>query len=264
MKKIALYIGIAIAAIGCAKDNIGEATPSSGAIEFSATVESDETRLSESDDCAWSEGDAIGIFTNNSSDAYNMKFIVSDVGNGTMTSEVSLYASEQRTYYAYYPHSSDHDATSEISIDCTKSQVNPLLWATSVDATTASTAVELGFKHLFSKVTFSLTVGGVDATLLGDNPAATLTGANAKANFVITGDGSFSSVSTGDISLTISSGKITAYLLPGDYTTGGVTLWITADDTLNNTFYYPINEEWESGKSYAYTVTVGEKLTATE
>lgn len=261
MKKIALYIGIAIVAIGCAKDNIGETTLSAEAIEFSATVESDETRVLTSDDCVWEINDEIGIFTSIDSDTNNMLFkIVADdaenypnvMTNGKMDGAI-LYATESRTYYAYYPYNTAYNSTSTININCATSQSYFLLWASK---TSANPQVELTFKHMLPKVTFNLTPGGKDVISL-DGAVVTLKGANATATFDIEGDGTFSSTQ-GDITLTLNNGTVTAYMLPTAVANSTVTLWVAAKDSKTNTFYYPITERWVSGSSYVYNITVGE------
>ncbi|MFR9660326.1 MAG: fimbrillin family protein [Rikenellaceae bacterium] len=269
MKKIALYIGIAVAAIGCAKDNIVDPTSSSGgAISFSAAVESDVTRVSVDDDCAWEVNDAIGIFTNIDSDTKNMLFnIVSDdaenpdnanlVTLGKMEGS-DLYAYTERTYYVYYPRTTDSSKidTAASTLAISQSQSDPLLWAT--QGPTQSTEVKFTFTHMLPKVTFNLSAGGNDVTSLDEVTSATLKGANAKATFNIE-SGKFFDPVTGDITLAIEDSKIIAYLPPMEKVKeGNVTLWITAQ---GNTFYYPITtESWESGTSYEYEIVVGNGL----
>ncbi len=253
MKKALLYIGIALATIGCAKDDTTDTIPTDGAVNFSAGV---TTRVSSGDDCKWATSDDyIGIFTDQTGDSQNMKYEISDAESGEMEklSGDALYTltSGKRTYYAYHPYNVAQDAKTTIDFDCTTDQSNYLLWATT---TSNDTEVKLQFTHQLPKVTFNLTAGGVDVTSLAD-AKVWLAGATSKATFDIK-TGEFTDLSTDNIDLELDSDySVTAYLLPSS----GVKLWITGMDEKNNTFVRTITDEWESGNSYAYDITVGEE-----
>ncbi|MFR9603101.1 MAG: fimbrillin family protein [Rikenellaceae bacterium] len=252
MKKILLYIGIALAAIGCTKEETTTTTPSGDEITFSAGV---ATRVSSSDDCAWDSTDEIGIFTDQDGEA-NLKFSIYNTSTGAMTNEsgkilIPLEDYNTRTYYAYHPYIADQGET--ISIDLADGCSTPLLWATE---TTNDADVELKFTHMLPKVTFELTADGTEVTSL-DDATVTLKGAYAKAEFGITSTTEqFSDQSTADITLTIEDSKVTAYLIPMAEVSGNVQLWVTADGDI---YIYPITTTaWQSGYEYKYEITVGE------
>ncbi len=254
MKRVLLYIGIALAVIGCAKDEMTNNATRGGEINFSAGV---ATRVASDDDCEWAEGDEIGIFTDQSGED-NRLFTISDTESGAMSGDVFYtLSSGARTYYAYHPYSSEQGSATTISIDCTsQDELKPLLWAT---ATSNNTEVSLQFSHMYAKVTFSLAAGGVDVTSL-DDAKAWLVGANTKATFdIASGEFAFSDESASDISLAIDDNNtITAYLPPCDAVSGNVKLWINAQD---NTFVKSLTtEKWESGNEYAYDIVVGEQV----
>ncbi len=267
MKKILLYIGIAIVAIGCTKELAIDNSPTDEAISFTAGV---TTRVSSSNDCMWSDGivdaegddsytDQIGIFTNQTGDSQNIKFEISDASTGTMAAcdeSVSLYplANEEgpRTYYAYHPFNEDQDT--EISYDLTKGYDNYLLWATE---TTNDTEVALQFTHMLPKVTFNLIISNT-----GAEATAWLSGASSAATFDIT-SGEFASTATDDIPLTLVTlgdynyNYVTAYLIPMAAVAGNVTLYIKVDEVV---YAQSISTTaWEIGNSYVYNITVGEQ-----
>lgn len=264
MKRVLLYIGIVLAAIGCTKIEITEEISTGGEISFSAGV---TTRVSSSDDCTWKvddeDPDEVGIFTNlmqEDGTEANLKFTINDT-NGSMTndSEQELYtlASGERTYYAYHPYIAPDNLRGDltlsettISIDHTQTEpITPLLWASTISN---EKRVEFYFAHKFVKVTFNITANGVDVTSFED--IATLKGANAKTSFSIE-SGKFSSQTTGDITLEIEDGKVVVYLIPMSEVSDNVELWLTAE---GNAFIYPITTStWESGSEYAYNITLG-------
>lgn len=256
MKKVLLYIGIAIVAIGCTKNEI-ENTPTTAEISFSAGVTS---RLSSTSDLVWdTDGkDEVGIFTNQTDDNQNLLFSVDKDGN--MTSDSKLYPLDGeagRTYYAYHPYDAAYDKTSTISISCTELQSNYLLWATN---TSNATDVELTFKHMLPKVSFTLVAGGAEVSSLEEVTSARLKGAYTTADFDIT-TGEFSNQTTSDIILTFTKDnnyKITAYLIPmeSEKVSEKVELRVVAG---GDTYIYPFSTEyWNSGSEYNYTITVGE------
>lgn len=259
MKKILLCIGIALTAIGCAKDETISNTTSDGVVSLFA---GDITRVASDNDCAWGSDDEVGIYTDQTGED-NLLFTISDTATGALAnkSETLLYTlpSGERSYYAYHPYDSTLGKATTIEIDRTSDQSEPLLWAT---ATTNNTSVALQFAHKYAKVQFSLTAGGVDVTSL-DSATAWLTGANAKATFDIESGGfAFDDESTADIALSIKSDNtITAYLPPMEAVAGNVKLWINAQ---GNTFVKSITTEaWESSSSYEYDITVGEQVDIT-
>lgn len=160
-------------------------------------------------------GDKVGIFTDQT-DEKNLLFTISDTLSGAMTNEskLELYPlyNDTRTYYAYYPYG---DYSEYIPIDLSSGYSTPLLWATN---TTNETTVKLQFTHMLPKVTFNLTAGGADVSSY--DATATLKGAYSSAFFYLYDEdssslsGKFSSQASGDITLSIENGKITAYLIP--------------------------------------------------
>ncbi|MFI3248753.1 MAG: fimbrillin family protein [Rikenellaceae bacterium] len=258
MKRALLYIGIAIAAIGCTKDDTTTITPNAE-ITFSAGV---TTRVDSTNDCAWASGgsDEVGLFTNQE-DEENLKFSVAE--DNTMTNvsghtTLLILSEGTRDYYAYHPYVVDDDINEKkLTFDLvTDGCSDPLLWATVTESNAYD--VKFQFTHKLPKVTFNLTAGGVDVESLEelDDVTATLKGAYSTATFGIeTGTFDTSSASTDDITLTVTNGTAVAYLIP-QYLASG-SLWITAD---GNTYIYPLtNVEWESGHEYKYDITVGEE-----
>ncbi len=253
MKRVLLYIGIAIAAIGCTKED--SATSPGGAVQFNAGV---TTRVADTNDCAWKEGDEIGIFTDQSGEE-NMKFTISNATTGAMTADASveqLYTlpSGVRSYIAYHPFKDLASGTTTIAVDATVDYSTPLLWGA---VTTNDAEVTIPFAHKLAKVTFNLTAGGEEVTSLsGTEVTVTLKGANASATFDIN-DGTLSSEEVKDIPLTLdANGSVTLYLPPTAAVQDNVKLWIYAE---GNTFLKTITtEKWEIGGSYEYNLTVGE------
>lgn len=252
MKKVLIYIGIALAAIGCTKNEVTESTPATAEISFSAGV---ATRVSSTNDCAWATDgtDQVGIFTNN--DESNLLFSVD--ANGNMSSDSKLYplaSGSTRNYYAYYPYSEDQDSNPTMKIDLSSGSSTPLLWA-SVEGSNDEN-VTFSFSHQFAKVTFTLYVANG-----GNEIITTLKGAYATADFGIkTGD--FSS-ETGDIELRFTKDQDTpfeypfsTYLIPMEGVAGNVQLLIPVNgDTYVHTFS---TSDWESGHVYNYVIAVGD------
>lgn len=251
MKKILYIIGIALAAIGCAKDETANFANLDGVINFTAGL---TTRVAESDDCAWAENDEVGVFTDQSGEA-NLKFTISDTETGAMKGEdLYVLGSGERTYYAYHPYDSELSTTT-IDIDCTEDQSSPLLWAT---ATSNAANVAFQFSHKLVKVELTLTAGGLEVISL-KGAKATLASVNTKAMFDIE-SGEFSDESASDLVFDDIDDdyNITLYLPPMDAVSDNVKLWITAED---NTYLKTFDTEtWESGNSYAYDITVGEPM----
>ncbi|MFR9619903.1 MAG: fimbrillin family protein [Rikenellaceae bacterium] len=254
MKKMLLYIAIALAAIGCAKSDVALHPPASDEIHLSAGF---TTRVSSDDDCAW-DGDGkdqVGLFTTQTGES-NLLFSVNKDGDMTNMSGSVLIPLDEgaRSYYAYHPYSSSQSTTT-MAIDLTAGYITPLLWA----ATSSNdTAVELKFTHMLPKVTFNITAGGAEVETF--DAVATLSGAYATGNFDIT-SGAFSDEATADISLSIVDGKVTAYLMPMTAVSSSVKLWITAE---GDTYLYSLTsyDTWEIGNKYEYDVVVGEKINA--
>ncbi len=258
MKKLLLYIGIALAAIGCTKSEITEIVPGDGSIRFSAGV---ATRVSADDDCAWAEsGDKVGLFTDQTDDTQNMEFSVATTG--AMTSDSKLYplsGENKRTFYAYHPYMANEaegfdEENRTISIDNTaegSEPTTPLLWSS---VTSNDEAVEFEFRHKLAKVTFNLAAGGLDISDLTD-VEVTLKGANAEASFDLETGAVAEGAVVGDIPLTVVNGKIVAYLIPTATVKDNVTLEIIKGD---NTFTTPITTaSWVGGNVYEYSVVVG-------
>ncbi len=257
MKKLLISALAIVTMIGCTKDETIITTFSDGAISFTAGL---STRVSTTDDCAWAEGDKIGVYTNLSGEE-NLIFSITDPSTGAMTKEgdqlyTLITAGEGREYYAYHPYTStDLSATivNTISIDRTTDQSEPLLWA--MASKTNLPNVELQFAHMYAKVTIAL-----DSEVSLKGKTATLTGAYAKANFSIN-SGEFSSQSEAEITLTIGENNtITAYMIPQ---TADVTILVdvTGDDiAIEDEMIYAknIQEEWLGGNSYDYTIVLGE------
>ncbi len=126
MKRILLYITVALATIGCAKDDTSGTSPMDDVINFTAGVVT--TRVASDDDCVWAVNDKVGIFSDQSGES-NFEYTISDAATGAMTTNDVFYPliSGARTYCAYYPYSDAQDATPIIEIDCTADQSKPLL-----------------------------------------------------------------------------------------------------------------------------------------
>ncbi|MFI3319911.1 MAG: fimbrillin family protein [Rikenellaceae bacterium] len=261
MKKITLF-ALALAALAsCSKDSSNPASNDPVEVTFSSAI---ETRASGT---SWSANDEIGIFMLDGTD--NIDILSSNVayktsGDGKFSgSDALIYYPQTGTvdFLAYYPYQSDMvDYSYSINTaDQSDLEAIDLMIATKVeDLTETSGTASLSFKHELCEVIFNLQSNGslTDEELEG--LSATL-GSVLTTNAYDISDSSFGTAAGADtIDLNVSEdGKtITVILVP--QTISAATLTFTLEDGKKFTGSY--YETLVSGKSYSYTVPVGQNI----
>lgn len=266
MKRFLLYIGIAIAVIGCAKD--GEFTMTSGDV---LTISSDiATRAEKS---SWVATDAIGVdITSATSTTHgdvesNVKFTTSSKNLGIFTSDPLIYYpyDTKVNILAIYPYK---DVSASAYPIISSEQVD-LLSAREYSLSSSSGAVDLTFYHKLSKL--SITVKAGDGITLADlsGVTATISNMTTEATFDLTSsqvadttvtDGSLTLTTTEDSST--STIMVSGIVIPQEFSSS--TLTFTTSDSRVFKVDFPIIE-FEVGYEYSYTAKVGyEEVTITK
>lgn len=249
MKRVLLYIGIALAAIGCTKD------PDVGTQSGENVLTITSNIASRADKSSWGEDDAIGVFVASDGGSFddsdsNVKFTTS--GDGIFTSENPLYLpSGKSKILAYYPwvDGIDYQGYPIESDD----QVD-LLSAINDDVT--SPTVEMIFNHMLSKVSFTIKAGGglveTDLTDL----VVTLSGIYTKASFNLESSEVYSFTdSAADLTLTTPAAGTSSSAIVIPQTLSGATLTFKTEDY--GTFSANVTTaEFEVGMEYKYTATI--------
>ncbi len=262
MKKITLF-ALALAVLAsCSEESSNDpASNDPVAVTFSSAI---ETRASGED---WSENDEIGIFMLDNSD--NDNIISSNVayktsGDGKFAgSDVSIYYPQTGTvdFLAYYPYQSTMEGYSysintanQSDLEAIDLMIADKVTGLNEDSGTAS----LTFTHELCEVIFNLQSNNslTDDELEG--LSATL-GSISTTNTYNISDSSFGTAagsSTIDLNVSEDGKTITVILVP--QTLSGATLTFTLEDGKKFTGSY--YETLVSGKSYSYTVPVGQNV----
>ncbi|MFI3303080.1 MAG: fimbrillin family protein [Rikenellaceae bacterium] len=251
MKKILLYVGIALAAIGCAKDpDVAQSGDSvlTIASNINTRVENEQ----------WEVSDKIGVYMTSSTFGdlgANVLYTTVD-GNGAFTASATpLYypSSGEVDIFAYYPWV-DGVSLTAYPID-SEAQVD-LLWATKSEVASSSAAVVMSFNHLLSKVSLTIKEGdGLEKSDLA-GLVVTLTDITTTADFNLE-DPTASSLtnSDGELTLTTAEDGTSSSVIVIPQPLGGATLYFATKDY--GTFSATLStSEFEVGKEYKYTATL--------
>ncbi|MFR9619904.1 MAG: fimbrillin family protein [Rikenellaceae bacterium] len=247
--KFLLYIGVAFAAIGCAKDADVDVAPlGDNVLTITSNI---ATRAEKSQ---WADKDAIGVYMTSvdlGDEGANVEYTTT--GSGSFTSEDPLYMPSSGTVdiFAYYPYVKDvsikaYDIKSVDQVD--------LLSVTQQNV--SSSAVELIFNHLLSKMSLVIEAGdGLDTEDL-KGLSVTLSGISTTATFDLTSDVATTTNSAAQLTLTTTTDgtSSSAIIIPqDDFST--VTLSFTTDKY--GTFSAPLSTtEFKVGVEYTYTATL--------
>ncbi len=251
MKRVLLYICIAIVAIDCAKD--ADVTPS---IDNALTITSNITTRVYNEQ--WEKSDAIGVYMSSSTfgdNGANVEYTTAD-GSGNFVSTTPLYypASGVVDIFAYYPYVASVDlSTYPInSVD----QID-LLSVKKSGVAKSSSAVDLTFEHLLSMISLTIIAGdgledsdlaGLELKISDISTTATFDVTNSCVN-----SSSLGAVTEFALSTTETGTSSSAILIPQSLS--DVKLYFTTKEY--GTFFTAISaSEFAVGCKYSYTATI--------
>lgn len=253
MKKILLYISIALAVASCDKSE--EVYDDFGGADYVRFKASTPTRVTE-DGTAWEANDPIGITTYDDATktyTHNLSYKISNVSTGEMDVDGDdtnrIITDGELQYIAYSPRTTTAYDDGVITCDLTASQ-EPLLVA---KTTSSDESVSLTFSHKYVLLSFTFTGYGDAADL--SKATAQLTGAYAKGQYSLT-SGNWGGLDVAPIDITIKDGKAMIYALPQFPKDKGVKVMVTLDGDEYATAI--TTEQWVAGKTYSYNINVGE------
>lgn len=263
MKKI-LYTICALGLIvsSCTKDNeidfIGaDNTISFFASDISSRVIDNGTTLS------WELNDEISILANSSTDYLLSVHKITDISSGELTySSGEQYYTDKYAlwnFYAWYPTSLALSGSNTLSLDVSTSPstLKQMVYASTLGS--ATDEVNLTFSPFYTKLTFSLTAGGMDVLDL-TGAKATLSGAITEAEFDVE-SAAFVTTNSTDITLDVdveadntTRASVSFYVLETLDMDGSLTISVDGK-TFTTNFD---SKEWLRGKKYDYNLMVGE------
>ncbi len=263
MKKALLYIGIALAAIGCTKD--ADVDPSGdSALTINSSI---ATRAEKS---AWTKDDAIGVYLTTTDatfgdEASNVKFVTSD-DSGNFSSSTSLYlpTSGSVEILAYYPYTDDTTFDPKTYAINSADQVD-LLSAKNTLTASSSSAVKMSFGHLLSKISLTIKAGNGLTTSDLEDLDVKLSNISTSGEFDLTTSSVVESSlgQPADLALTTISTttdeqtEISSSAIAIPQALDKATLYFTTESY--GTFSATLaTDEFTTGNDYTYTVTINQ------
>ncbi len=250
MKRVLLYIGIALAAIGCTKDADVDTLSGDNALTITSSI---ATRVAGEQ---WQTNDKIGVYmtsTDFGDLGANVLYSTAS-GNGNFSSTTPLYypSSGEVEIFAYYPWVDGVDLTT-YPID-SEAQVD-LLSVTKSGVASSSAALDLTFTHLLSKV--SLTISAGEGLTTADLAAleVKLSGISTTADFDITMSKATTTNSDGELELTTAAEGTSSSAIVIPQELSDATLYFTT--AAYGTFLAEIQTAaFAVGNEYKYTATL--------
>ncbi|MFR9529538.1 MAG: fimbrillin family protein [Rikenellaceae bacterium] len=274
MKRLLIYIGIAIAAIGCTKDSEVDLASSNNALTISSEI---ATRSS--DKTSWEGNESIGVYMTTAGSALgnvgaNYEYTNSIDAANIFTSDTPIYYPDNNNLAitAYYPYDADL-VTSSNKYSIELSDQIDLLVAEKYTLSVSSSAVDMTFEHKLSKITLSITTLGSGLTLddlkdvevkLSGNLLADATYSLSEGRITNTG-----SLLNNSNSLTLKTTNSTTdtntnsvvadgIVLPYDGSGGTIPVTFTLKGDSSKVFTGVLpNNVFEPGTQYNYTAKVG-------
>ncbi len=269
MKKALLYIGIALAAIGCTKDADVTAPSGDNAMTFTSNI------ATRADKSAWVSTDHIGVYmTSTAVDATfgglgaNKDYTYAGSDKFTSDDPLRLPTSGGSVeIFAYYPYVNGVDLTEH---PITSSEQVDILSATNNNV--SSSNVALTFNHLLSKVSLTIeagagvtlndldalvvTISGIGTKTAGFN----LTDPTAKVTFSESTELTFDTSITKDSDGYVTAISSSAIVIPQEFDDATLIFTTTNGDKYSATI--PV-DKFEVGLEYSYTITIKENSEVT-
>ncbi len=246
MKKILLYIGVAIAAIGCTKDVDVDSVGTPLTITSNIATRAEKT--------GWENGDAIGVNVTTTTPVTNEKFTTT--GNGVFTSETKIYlpTSDAVTLFAYYPYVDDAAKITAYPIDLIADPID--LLSVKKTGVTASTAdVDLTFEHKLSKISLEIEAGNELTPADLEDLKVIISGTKTTATFDLEGNTVADQNTPADITLTTAADGLTSSAIIIPQSLEDVTLDFATKSC--GTFSASLtNTTFAVGTEYTYKVTI--------
>ncbi len=250
MKRVLLYICIALATIGCTQD--ADVTSSSNnAVTITSNI---TTRVIDSQ---WESSDDIGVYMSSSDfgDEGSNVLYTTTSGNGVFSSNTPLYYPQSGvvSIFAYYPYVSDVDITA-YSVDSNNQQVD-LLSAVQSNITSSSSVVELTFEHLLSKISLTIKAGeGLTEADLS-NLEVKISNISTTATFDITSNSANNLGAANNLSLTTATDGTSFEAIVIPQTLDNATFDFTTE---NHGFFSATisTTAFVSNSEYSYTATL--------
>lgn len=280
----------AAALAGCHKDGATSDNGDDGIpAAFSAGIHtatlppaSPDADPSDASNTAWAKDAAVGIFMLQAGEgissgilpgADNIRYTVSPATGALAPATTPIYYPQTGTvdFIAYSPYAEkgtgdgavNADYTYHVSLDDqTRPAAIDLLWAKTTGKERSKAAVELGFRHVLSRVVFNITTGdGLSGMTADAITSVTLSGMPASATLALN-DGTLTPGALGDITALRedtpregATATFTAVVTPQQ--SGAYVRTITV--TVNGEEYHaiiPAGDGYTSDKMYVYPVTV--------
>ncbi len=259
MKKIILSALALVALASCSKDLTNDPTESNDlvAATFSSSI---GTRASGT---SWSEGDEIGVFmlrTDEVSDSENVPYETA-AGDGKFAASSSyIYYPQTGTvdFLAYYPYQSgmsDYAYSIDVS-DQDDLEAIDLMVATKLTGVSATNdSQSLAFAHMLCEVNLNISKNETIESLEGltatfGEVLTTNTYDVSGLAFDTAGD-----ADTIDLNVSEDGTTITAILVPQTISAQAITFTVE-----EKSYVGYLTETLESGKSYTYSVTIGQEI----
>ena len=264
IKYLFIFLGMALCA-ACSDSDVGGLTGDANEANFSATIGELQTRVT---DNAWDETDAIGVYAlkagNTLSDGAihdgksNVKYTTT--GNGTFKpagAPITFPESGELDFVSYYPFKSaitNYKYSIDVSTQSNLAAIDLLYSDNAKGESIAKQNVALSFKHMLSKLVFSVGL---------DNDLTSLEGLSVSINNVVV-DGELS-LANGTVAIGASKKKITPNVnIANDKETATITSIIVPGQNLKdvqvvftlggNTFEWtPTSQELASSMKYSYS-----------
>ncbi|WP_437920265.1 fimbrillin family protein [Sphingobacterium sp. LRF_L2] len=258
MYKIVYFLLGVFSLSGCKQQDDLPMEMSDVALKISAQV----ANIGINNSNVWVDADELGLFmmTSGQSDLstaleYNRKYTYSAAGADFILSGQPIYYPNTGAVdlVAYAPYGQVNGNTLLLDLlDQHDVKAIDLLYANNnIGIAKRKEGVDLNFKHMLSKINFSLTAGSAVSPEALSSAQISLEGFSTEATFNLA-TGALANVQA---SSTVNVGiNRTAILLPHSGTSGRVLIIQLGGQQMNYTF--PVTDAFEQGKEYNYTITV--------
>ncbi|MCI1647975.1 MAG: fimbrillin family protein [Bacteroides sp.] len=262
-RALLLYL-LVVALFGCSSKGTLHDTDEQTPVYFSSTVSDNSfTRVSGTN---WSDGDQIGVFAIQHAKALLNTNIYGDCDNAPFSTNSNgvFYSTGANIYYpqddsaldfiAYYPYKSSI-TNYTYPIDLSKQE--DVLYSNNLSGLTQSNSnATLAFKHILSKIIFSVkadntdaSLNGLSATIEGGKTKATLSLANGELTIDETSNGTTAAVVTGSGN---NEKEVEIIALPSNKANE-----LTAKFIINGqTYTYVVPDPLVAAKVYKYDITL--------